>query len=146
MGRRAARALWGSEAVAAALAEPAPEPVSAALAAEVERRADPPGAFRAWSLAQPWPRFCSVVLIVSGAARRRLLGRTRTMVKDRRLNLRLEDEEIARLDALTARLAFVPRASLARAALRLGLERLERDGLAALEPAPPAGPEPRPGK
>ena len=59
-------AIWGDAAVARALAEPAPEPVSAELAAEVKRRADPPGAFRAWALSLPWPRFCAVVRIVAG--------------------------------------------------------------------------------
>lgn len=40
------------------------------LAREVSRRAKslPPGAFRAWSLTQPWPKFCAIVRIVSGQA------------------------------------------------------------------------------
>ena len=66
MTRSTACALWGEEAVERALAEPTPEPVTAELAAEVKRRADPPGAFRAWALSLPWPRFCAVVRIVSG--------------------------------------------------------------------------------
>jgi hypothetical protein len=65
--RETAAVVWGAEAVEHALAEPNPAPVTGELAAEVRRRADPPGAFRAWSLAQPWPRFCAVVRIVSGA-------------------------------------------------------------------------------
>jgi len=144
MGRRAARALWGAEAVAAALAEPAPEPVSVALAAEVERRADPPGAFRAWSLAQPWPRFCAVVRLVSGAERRRLLGKeprmTREPRKEQRLNLRLDASDGDRLDALGARIPVVSRSVLARAAIRIGMARIERDGIAALE-SPDAAPK-----
>jgi len=68
MSRETADAIWGAEAVAVALREPASDEVTAELSAEIRRRADPPGAFRAWSLAQPWPRFCAIVRIVSGAA------------------------------------------------------------------------------
>jgi len=74
MTLRTAELLWGEEVVRLALAEPAPEPPTEALSAEVERHADPPGAFRAWALSQPWPRFCTIVRIVSGAYRRELLG------------------------------------------------------------------------
>lgn len=70
MSLDAARALWGAEAVALALRDPGPDAVTAELAAEIERRADPPGAFRAWALAQPWSRFCAIVRIVSGETRR----------------------------------------------------------------------------
>lgn len=69
MTRETAAAVWGAEAVERALAEPDPDPITDELAAEIQRRADPPGAFRAWALAQPWPRFCAVVRIVSGTYR-----------------------------------------------------------------------------
>lgn len=70
MSRWAAVELFGADAVERALADEHPEPVTAELAHEVERRADPPGALRAWALAQPWPRFCAVVRIISGDIRR----------------------------------------------------------------------------
>ena len=59
--------------VALALTGTSPDPVTPELVAEIGRRADPPGAFRAWALAQPWPRFCAVVLVVSGEWTRRTL-------------------------------------------------------------------------
>ncbi len=74
MTRETAGAVWGPEAVEHALAEPNPAPVTGELAAEVRRRADPPGAFRAWALAQSWPRFCAVVRIVSGAYREEVMA------------------------------------------------------------------------
>ncbi len=74
MTRETAAAVWGSDAVARALADPDPAPVTQELAAEIRRRADPPGAFRAWSLAQPWPRFCAVVRIVSGDYREEVMA------------------------------------------------------------------------
>jgi len=64
-----AEAIWGAEAMRKALDEPNPDPVSAELAAEIRRRADPPGVLRAWALTLPWPRFCTVVRIVSGVER-----------------------------------------------------------------------------
>lgn len=73
MGRNAADALWGPEAVDRALREPHPERATRELADEIARRADPPGAFRAWALAQPWRRFCAIVRIVAGVERERLL-------------------------------------------------------------------------
>ncbi len=72
-GREAAAALFGEEAVVRALAAEA-DPVTGALAEEVRRRADPPGAFRAWALAQPWPKFCAVVRIVAGVTREELMS------------------------------------------------------------------------
>lgn len=71
MTREAADGLWGAEAVEHALADPAPEPITLELARELQVRAKrlPPGAFRAWTLTQPWPRFCAIVRIVSGVAR-----------------------------------------------------------------------------
>jgi hypothetical protein len=72
--RETADAVWGSEAVERALADSDPAPVTEELAAEVRRRADPPGAFRAWALAQRWPRFCAVVRIVSGAYREEVMA------------------------------------------------------------------------
>ncbi len=71
----AAKALWGAEAVRKALDEPNPDPITAELADEVEQNADPPAAFRAWALAQPWQRFCAIVRIVSGAEREEVTKR-----------------------------------------------------------------------
>lgn len=75
MTRETADALWGAEAVEHALGEPDPEPLTAELTQELQRRVTtlPTGAFRAWTLAQPWPRFCTIVAIVSGAVREDLL-------------------------------------------------------------------------
>jgi hypothetical protein len=64
-----AEALWGAEAVKLALEEPDPAPVTEELLTEIRARADPPGAFRAWALAQSWPRFCAIVRVVSGTIR-----------------------------------------------------------------------------
>ncbi len=72
MSRWAADALWGPEAVALALEEPYPDPVTLELAREVSARADPPGAFRAWALTLPWPRFCAVVRLVAGVTGKEL--------------------------------------------------------------------------
>jgi len=72
MSRSTAEGIWGPEAVALALEEPYPEPVTLELAREVSARADPPGAFRAWALTLPWPRFCAVVRLVSGVTRKEL--------------------------------------------------------------------------
>lgn len=66
--------IWGAEAVARALAEEAPAEMTEELARQVAQRADPPGAFRAWALALPWPTFCAVVRIVAGVTRQELLG------------------------------------------------------------------------
>lgn len=78
MSLTTARALWGSDVVRRALAEPMPDPPSRALANEVAQRADParvsPHEFATWALALPWPRFCAVVRIVSGVTRSDLLG------------------------------------------------------------------------
>jgi anti-sigma factor RsiW len=67
MSRDSANALWGSEAVEFALKEPAPEEVTPELLAQIRKHLDPPGVFRSWALAQPWPRFCAIVRVVSGA-------------------------------------------------------------------------------
>jgi hypothetical protein len=74
MTRNAADDLWGPEAVDHALQYERPERITKELTLEVEQRSQrlPPGAFRAWTLTQPWPRFCSIVWIVSGALRERL--------------------------------------------------------------------------
>ena len=76
MSRRAADSLWGPEAVTEALAEPWPDPMTVELSCEVSTRADPPGAFRAWSLAQPWPRYCAIVRLVAGKTRKELFNGT----------------------------------------------------------------------
>lgn len=72
MSRWAAEHLWGPEAVGEALAEPRPETMTVDLACEVSARADPPGAFRAWSLTQPWPRYCAIVRLVAGQTQEEL--------------------------------------------------------------------------
>lgn len=71
MTREDADALWGPDAVDHALREQHPEPLSSDLTRELQRRIKtlPPGAFRAWTLTQPWPRFCTIVAILSGAIR-----------------------------------------------------------------------------
>ncbi|MCC6648653.1 MAG: hypothetical protein IT374_24205 [Polyangiaceae bacterium] len=73
MTMRTAHYLWGEEAVAVALAEPDPDPVTDELLKAIKARKDPPGAFRAWALAQSWPRFCTIVRIVSGEIRREVM-------------------------------------------------------------------------
>ena len=72
MTRETADTLWGAEAVAHALGYELPDPITDELAKEIGLRAKqlPPGAFRAWSLTQPWPKFCAIVRIVSGQALR----------------------------------------------------------------------------
>jgi hypothetical protein len=82
MTRETADAVWGSEAVDHALAEPDPDPITDELAVEIQKRADPPGAFRAWALAQPWRRFCAVVRVVSGAYREEVMVHAATMPDD----------------------------------------------------------------
>lgn len=67
MSRETADTIWGAEAVDLALKEPNPDEVTTELVDDVLARIDPPGAFRAWALAQPWPRFCAIVRMVSGA-------------------------------------------------------------------------------
>ena len=71
MTRETADALWGHDAVEHALREPAPEPLTRDLTQELQRRSEalPPGAFRAWALTQPWPRFCTIVAVVAGVVR-----------------------------------------------------------------------------
>jgi hypothetical protein len=69
MSRETADTLWGAEAVDLALKEPEPDEVTPELLAKIRAHADPPGAFRAWALAQSWPRFCAIVRVVSGAIR-----------------------------------------------------------------------------
>ena len=69
MSRQTADDLWGMEVVELALKEPIPSEVTADLTAEIRAHADPPGAFRAWALAQPWQKFCAIVRVVSGTVR-----------------------------------------------------------------------------
>ena len=75
MTRETADAFWGSDAVDHALAYAEPDPITEELAREIGRRARtlPPGAFRAWTLTQPWPKFCAIVRVVSGEATQSLL-------------------------------------------------------------------------
>ena len=74
MTRETADSYWGKDAVAHALAFDTPDRITRELTADVEQRSAslPPGAFAAWALTQPWPRFCAIVWIVSGALRERL--------------------------------------------------------------------------
>jgi hypothetical protein len=67
MSREAADTIWGAEAVDLALKEPNSDEVTTELVNEILARIDPPGALRAWVLAQSWPRFCAIVRVVSGA-------------------------------------------------------------------------------
>jgi hypothetical protein len=62
----AAEGLWGPDAVRAALAEPGPDPATPELIDEARAYVDNPGALRSWALAQPWPRFCAIVRVISG--------------------------------------------------------------------------------
>ena len=70
MTRDTADAFWGPDAVDHALRYEEHDPITAELAREVSRRARalPAGAFRAWTLTQPWPKFCAIVRVVSGKA------------------------------------------------------------------------------
>jgi len=74
MTRETAYAYWGKDAVDHALRYDAPDRITRELTQEVEQHAQSlaPGAFRAWTLTQPWPRFCTIVWIVSGALREQL--------------------------------------------------------------------------
>lgn len=71
--RTIADELFGADAVDRALAEPDPEQATRELAQEIKRHASPPGAFRAWALAQPWPRFAAIVRVITGVTREALL-------------------------------------------------------------------------
>lgn len=75
MTRETADELWGPDAVEHALRAEHPDPVTAELAREIQRHTKhSPGYFRSWALAQPWPKFCAIVRIVSGAEREELLA------------------------------------------------------------------------
>ena len=71
MTREDAYEFWGADAVEHALREENPDPVTAELATEIKQQTQAlaPGAFRAWALAQPWPKFCAIIRIVSGVVR-----------------------------------------------------------------------------
>ena len=71
MTREDAYEFWGAEAVERALREEQHDPVTRELAQEISRQAKAlsPGAFRAWALAQTWPKFCAIIRIVSGHER-----------------------------------------------------------------------------
>jgi hypothetical protein len=70
MTRETADEFWGGEVVDLALRDERPDPITRELAQEIGRRFEklPPGAFRAWTLTQPWPKFCAIVRIISGQA------------------------------------------------------------------------------
>jgi hypothetical protein len=74
MTRETAHAYWGRDAVEHALRHDAPEPITTELSRLIQEQAGalPPSEFREWALTQPWPRFCTIVWIVSGALRERL--------------------------------------------------------------------------
>ncbi len=58
------------------------------------------------------------------------------------VSIRLSREDIDRLEALAARFGgVVPKTTLARAALLLGLARVEAEGLSALEPGKAPAPK-----
>jgi hypothetical protein len=71
MTRETANELWGPDVVDRALRDEHPEPITRELTQELARRAKtlPLGAFRAWTLTQPWPKFVTIVAIISGAVR-----------------------------------------------------------------------------
>jgi len=76
MTRATAFALWGFDVVDKALAEPSPEPVTKELADLVGSKArelQDDTMLARWALGLPWPRFCTVVRIVSGVTREELL-------------------------------------------------------------------------
>jgi hypothetical protein len=52
--------------------------------------------------------------------------------KDQAIFVRVSQAEIDRLDALAERYAFLTRSGLAREAMRVGLDRIEAEGLDAL--------------
>ena len=133
MSLATAHALWGRRAVAEALAEPWPVAPDEALCREVAWHADPPGALRAWALTLPWPAFCAVVRLITGATRTDL-GVPPLDTKP--LTMRVPPDIIARLDAIAGQLTAdlppavvrpVSRAGAAREALERGLEALERE-------------------
>lgn len=129
MSHTTAVALWGAEAVGAALGELHPDTPTAELASEIQRRADPPGAFRAWALSLPWPRFCAVVRVVAGSA-----YEAGEDMETTPLTMRVPLDVIGRLDALAERLTARLPVAVARPVSRAGAAReaLER-GIAALE-------------
>lgn len=59
-------ALWGSDVVRRALAEPDADPPSTELVQDVNTPATDPPNFARWALTLPWSRFCTVVHIVAG--------------------------------------------------------------------------------
>ncbi len=67
--------LWGSEVVATALAESEPAPLDPVLSAEIKEKANSGTdvSFAWWALQLSWPKFCSVVRLVSGETLRELL-------------------------------------------------------------------------
>ena len=73
MTLKTAKALWGADVVARALAEEG-ESLSPALVGLVDRQArdSTDREFARWALELDWPRFVAVVRIVSGEAGRQL--------------------------------------------------------------------------
>lgn len=74
MTREDAYEFWGADAVERALREEHADPITAELAQEIQRKGEAlsPGAFRAWALAQPWPKFCAIIAVVAGVVREEL--------------------------------------------------------------------------
>jgi len=56
---------------------------------------------------------------------------------DHQIAMRVSEEDIARIDALAARIPIATRNAIARAALRFGLELLEADPTRIIEEPPP---------
>ena len=59
--------------------------------------------------------------------------------KDAVLYLRVTAEDVARLDALAAKIPLATRAALGRAAMLIGLEQIERDPTVLVAGAKPGG-------
>jgi len=90
MTRETAYAYWGRDAVEHALRYEEPEPITTELTRIIKEqsKALAPSAFREWALTEPWPRFCTIVWIVSGALRERIgkVDLPKTLLGERELD------------------------------------------------------------
>lgn len=136
MGKHAAAALFGQEAVARASVWPDPAPVDLELVKQVKARAGRPGLLRSWALAQPWPVFCAVVRLIRGDTRLELLkGETMTkpqenprkpkQAKAYTVAVRMDPDLVDRLNQYVDRLAgTLPGTDLSRGAvIRMFIEK-----------------------